>query len=104
MIEANLVLNQLTCNGVLEGIRICRKGFPNRINYPDFKQRYAILAADQAADKEPKKAGEKMTQKMETKGDLKPDDYQCGETKVGFFGDFKNTRWYRKLTWTLKRL
>lgn len=84
IIEANLVLNQLTCNGVLEGIRICRKGFPNRITYPDFKQRYAILAADEAADKEPRKAGQKMTQKMETKGDLKADDFQCGETKVNF--------------------
>ncbi|KAI6186038.1 Protein CBR-MYO-5 [Aphelenchoides besseyi] len=84
MIEANLVLNQLTCNGVLEGIRICRKGFPNRINYIDFRQRYAILAADQALEKEPKKAGEKMTQKMESKGDLKVDDYQCGETKIFF--------------------
>lgn len=39
MIDAHLVMHQLTCNGVLEGIRICRKGFPNRMNYPDFKQR-----------------------------------------------------------------
>ena len=37
-------MHQLTCNGVLEGIRICRKGFPNRIFYPEFKQRYSILA------------------------------------------------------------
>ena len=40
VIDAHLVMHQLTCNGVLEGIRICRKGFPNRMVYPDFKQRY----------------------------------------------------------------
>lgn len=39
VMDHSLVMHQLRCNGVLEGIRICRKGFPSRILYADFKQR-----------------------------------------------------------------
>ena len=42
VMDAHLVMNQLTCNGVLEGIRICRKGFPNRMHYKDFKERWEL--------------------------------------------------------------
>merc|ERR1711863_213072 len=48
-VEPPLIMHQLTCNGVLEGIRICMRGFPNRILYPDFKMRYSILAAAEMA-------------------------------------------------------
>ncbi|XP_011883417.1 PREDICTED: myosin heavy chain, muscle isoform X17 [Vollenhovia emeryi] len=81
VIDSHLVMHQLTCNGVLEGIRICRKGFPNRMVYPDFKLRYKILApaaVDKA--KEPKDAAAAI---LDSTG-LDADTYRLGHTKVFF--------------------
>ncbi|KAM8717115.1 hypothetical protein ACLKA7_003910 [Drosophila subpalustris] len=110
LVDAHLVMHQLTCNGVLEGIRICRKGFPNRMVYPDFKMRYMILApAVMAAEKLPKNAATKCLEAVGLDQDLyriggivgiddpkkcgsillestalDPDMYRIGHTKVFF--------------------
>ena len=42
-IDSHLVLDQLKCNGVLEGIRIFRQGFPYRKLFQEFRKKYEIL-------------------------------------------------------------
>merc|ERR1711990_788590 len=82
--DNNLVLHQLRCNGVLEGIRICRMGFPSRVDYNDWKNRYNILAPNAVpknAFMEPKKACEKILTSIT---ELDQDAYRCGHTKLFF--------------------
>lgn len=47
-IDAKLVLQQLHCNGVLEGIKICSKGYPSKISHSVFLHRYSLLAPNTA--------------------------------------------------------
>ncbi|WUR03310.1 myosin heavy chain [Vairimorpha necatrix] len=46
LLENKLILEQLKCNGVLEGIRISRQGYPSRMSYNEFNERYKILRND----------------------------------------------------------
>merc|ERR1719150_195777 len=81
-INAPLVLDQLRCNGVLEGIRICRQGFPNRIPFQEFRQRYELLTPNVIPKgfMDGKKACEKMIEALE----LDPGLYRIGQSKIFF--------------------
>ncbi len=80
-IEPGLIMHQYQCNGVLAGIAICRKGFPNKVTYPDFKQRYNILGAAAVAKAKNDKAAAKAVLDLIK---LEPEKYRLGHTKVFF--------------------
>jgi len=103
VVDSALVMHQLTCNGVLEGIRICRKGFPNRLMYADFKHRYKILNPKAVKEiTEEKKLAKEI---MDSVG-LEAEKYRTGNTKVFFragvlgeLEDIRDERLGRIITW-----
>merc|ERR1712045_581644 len=85
-VEPPLIMHQLTCNGVLEGIRICMRGFPNRMLYPDFKMRYACLGQAEIASSSDNKTA---TYALMDKISFSRDRYRLGHTLV--------IKWVRKI-------
>merc|ERR1711910_43433 len=80
-VESGLVMHQYQCNGVLAGIAICRKGFPNKMLYPEFKSRYNILAAKLVAKaKNDKSAAGAVLEAVK----LDKEKFRLGHTKVFF--------------------
>jgi myosin protein heavy chain len=76
-----LVLDQLRCNGVLEGIRIARTGFPNRLTFTEFRQRYELLTTGLPKGfMESRNAAQMILADL----DLDKNMYQLGRTKVFF--------------------
>jgi myosin protein heavy chain len=75
-------LEQLRCNGVLEGIRICRQGFPNRITFHEFRRRYELLAPNAV----PKgfMDGKESVRKILEALEIDKSTYRIGMSKVFF--------------------
>merc|ERR1719336_512121 len=80
-VEPHLIMHQLTCNGVLEGIRICMRGFPNRMLYPDSKMRYACLGQAEIASSSDNKTA---TYALMDKISFDRERYRLGHTLVFF--------------------
>ena len=82
LMDAPLVLDQLRCNGVIEGIRISREGFPSRILFSDFRQRYEILRAHAIPPGffDSKKAAQLLVEAL----NINPLDYRMGISKIFF--------------------
>ncbi|PHH65256.1 hypothetical protein CDD81_3115 [Ophiocordyceps australis] len=76
-----LVLDQLRCNGVLEGIRIARTGFPNRLPFGEFRQRYEVLCSNMPRGQV---QGQSAASLMLDKLGLDKSLYRVGLSKVFF--------------------
>ncbi|CAH9146684.1 unnamed protein product [Cuscuta epithymum] len=75
--EKKSILHQLRCGGVLEAVRISLAGYPTRRTYPEFVDRFGIIALemlDGCSDER------RITEKILRK--LKLDNFQLGKTKV----------------------
>ncbi len=81
-IETPLVLEQLRCNGVLEGIRIARLGYPNRLLFSEFRNRYEVLTPGiiPRGYMDGRKACQRMVEALE----LDRSTFKIGTSKIFF--------------------
>lgn len=81
-VDVNIVLDQLRCNGVIEGIRIARLGYPNRLPFAEFRQRYEVLVPGVIPQgyMDGRKAAELIAIALE----LDSEFYAVGTTKIFF--------------------
>ncbi|GAA5864652.1 hypothetical protein JCM1840_002191 [Sporobolomyces johnsonii] len=82
-IDVRLVLDQLRCNGVLEGIRIARLGYPNRLPFSEFRRRFELLAPPGTIQKGYVEGSEACLTILSNL-ELDPKSYRLGLTKVFF--------------------
>jgi len=91
-IDDEIVLEQLRCNGVLQGIKISRDGYPNRLKYQVFLKRYYLLGNDipkKAPDA--KSAVELLVKQLTEQNICDPSKIQFGLTKIFFrVGELNN--------------
>ncbi|KAN0065099.1 class II myosin [Thecaphora frezii] len=80
--DVPLVLEQLRCNGVLEGIRIARLGYPNRLLFSEFRNRYEVLTP--GIIPQGYMDGRKACQRMVEALELDRSTFKIGSSKIFF--------------------
>ena len=86
LIDPQLVMDQLACNGVIEGLRICRQGYPNRLDFLSFRGQYQLLFTHLKSNKSSIEALQtsKEACKMILEAFCHPSQYQIGHSKIFF--------------------
>lgn len=84
IIDKKLVLDQLRCNGILEGLRIARLGYPTRIKFADLCNRYNYILDNEYANLKKIDLAVKILDKLKEKKYLQESDYKIGNTMVFF--------------------
>jgi len=83
ILDAQLVIHQLNCNGVHEGLRVARKGYPGRLEFPYFIQRYSLLTGENEL-KQYNTNKDKANAIIKKAGLVQKKEYFTGKTKVFF--------------------
>lgn len=83
--DRKLILDQLRCNGVLEGIRIAREGYPNRILFKEFFENYRLLSKHTEKHISNEAVNYKQSsQLLVSELNLDPTTYKVGTSKLFF--------------------
>lgn len=82
--DKQLVLDQLRCNGILEGLRIARLGFPTRVSFAEFCSRYSFYINESSQSYIKSEFAMKILKELEKINLLTPETYQVGKTLIFF--------------------
>ena len=87
-VDGGLLLSQLRSNGIMQGARICRIGYPDRISFADFRQRFEIINKTALPDKltDNKKATEILLRTFK----IDHNQYKLGQNMVFLRSGFIN--------------